>query len=81
MLFQEQWSIGAITILYPGMDGITRAVVGKTAKGIYVRSIQLRHDLETTASSNCDQEAPLTVHDTDGSNVIQSSESQYMDAL
>ena len=73
-----QWPIGVITKVYPGRDGIIRAVEVKTAKGTYVRSIQLLHDLEITASSECDEETPLTVSDTDGSNVVQSSESQYV---
>ena len=73
-----QWPIGVITKVYPGRDGIIRAVEVKTAKGTYVRSIQLLHDLEITASSECDEETPLTVSDTDGSNVVQSSETQYV---
>ena len=73
-----QWPIWVITKVYPGRDGIIRAVEVKTAKGTYVRSIQLLHDLEITASSECDKETSLTVSDTDGSNVVQSSESQYV---
>ena len=74
-----QWPIGVITRVYPGRDGIIRAVEVRTAKGTYVRSIQLLHDLEITESTECDKETPLTVTDTDDSNhVFQSSESQYV---
>ena len=60
-----QWPIGVITRVYPGRDGIIRAVEVRTAKGTYVRSIQLLHDLEITESTECDKETPLTVTDTD----------------
>ena len=51
----------------------------RTTKGTYIRSIQLLHDLEITESTECDQETPLIVTDTDDSNhVILSSESQYV---
>ena len=74
-----QWPIGVITRVYPGRDGIIRAVEVRTAKGIYVRSIQLLHDLEITESTECDKETPLTVTDTDDYNhVFHSSESQYV---
>ena len=74
-----QWPIGVITRVYPGRDGIIRAVEVRTAKGTYVRSIQLLHDLEITESTECDKETPLTVTDTDDYNhVFQSSESQYV---
>ena len=73
------WPIGVITRVYPGRDGIIRAVEVRKAKGTYVRSIQLLHDLEITDSTECDKETPLTVTDTDDSNhVFQSSESQYV---
>ena len=74
-----QWPIGVITRVYPGRDGIIRAFEVRTAKGTYVRSIQLLHDLQITESTECDKETPLTVTDTDDSNhVFQSSESQYV---
>ena len=76
-----QWPIGVITWVYPGRDGIIRAVEVRTAKGTYVRSIQLLHDLEITDSTECDKETPLTVTDTDtddSNHVFQSSESQYV---
>ena len=74
-----QWPIGVITKIYPDRDGIIRPVDVRTAKGTYVRSIQLLHDLEINESTGCDQETPLTVTDTDDSNhVIQYSESQYV---
>ena len=76
-----QWPIGVITRVYPGRDGIIRAVEVRTTKGTYVRSIQLLHDLEITESTECDKETPLTVTDTDtddSNHVFQSSESQYV---
>ena len=78
-----QWPIGVITRVYPGRDGIIRAVEVRTAKGTYVRSIQLLHDLEITDSTECDKETPLTVTDTDtdtddSNHVFQSSESEYV---
>ena len=76
-----QWPIGVITRVYPGRDGIIRAVEVRTAKGTYVRSIQLLHDWEITDSTECDKETPLTVTDTDtddSNHVFQSSESQYV---
>ena len=72
-----QWPIGVITRVYPGRDGIIRAVEVRTANGTYVRSIQLLHDLEITESTECDKETPITVTDTDN-HVFQSSESQYI---
>ena len=75
------WPIGVITRVYPGRDGIIRAVEVRKAKGTYVRSIQLLHDLEITDSTECDKETPLTVTDTDtddSNHVFQSSESQYV---
>ena len=51
-----QWPIGVITKVYPGRDGIIRAVDVRTAKGTYVRSIQLLHDLEITESTECNQD-------------------------
>ena len=76
-----QWPIGVITRVYPGRDGVIRAVEVRTAKGTYVRSIQLLHDLEITESTECDKETPLIVTDTDtddSNHVFQSSESQYV---
>ena len=76
-----QWPIGVVTRVYPGRDGNIRAVEVRTAKGTYVRSIQLLHDLEITESTECDKETPLTVTDTDtddSNHVFQSSESQYV---
>ena len=76
-----QWPIGVITRVYPGSDGVIRAVEVRTAKGTYVRSIQLLHDLEITERTECDKETPLTVTDTDtddSTHVIQTSESQYV---
>ena len=57
-----QWPIGVITRVYPGRDGIIRAVEVRTAKGTYVRSIQLLHDLEITESTECDKKNTTHCH-------------------
>ena len=40
------WPLGIIVNVFPGRDGIIRSVEVKTAKGVFIRSIQRLHDLE-----------------------------------
>ena len=45
-----KWPIGIVQEVYPGKDGLVRAVDVKTAKGVVTRPIQKIHDLELTDS-------------------------------
>ena len=40
------WPIGVVEKVFPGRDGLIRTVEVRTAKGVYLRPIQLIHDLE-----------------------------------
>ena len=41
-----RWPVGIVVKLYPGRDGLVRAVDVRTKKGVYTRSVQRLHDLE-----------------------------------
>ena len=41
-----RWPVGVVVKLYPGRDGLVRAVDVRTKTGVYTRSVQRLHDLE-----------------------------------
>ena len=41
-----RWPVGVVVKVYPGRDGLVRAVHVKTKTGVYTRSVQRLHDLE-----------------------------------
>ena len=45
-----KWPTGIVQEVYPGKEGLIRAVDVKTAKGVVTRPIQKIHDLELTDS-------------------------------
>ena len=68
-----QWPIGVITKLYPGKDGVVRAVDLKTARGTLTRPIQRLHSLEICEDKDEDlpsfseaSQAPTSVTTQDG---------------
>ena len=58
------WPLGRVTELFPGKDGLVRAVKLKTQKGHLTRAVQKLHKLEI-----CDQVGSVLNKDTERKNL------------